>query len=367
MDFRLDDEQLALAAAVRAAVERRARQRDMRDFLGGGYDAELWATLCRQVGVAALAVPEAYGGAGATSFETHIVLEQLGASLTPTPLLGSAVAIRALLLGARDRERSRLLPGLAAGDTVGALAWADGAGRWRTDVAPLVARRTGETWRLAGVSTLVVDGGRAGVLLAVGQTDAGPVLFEVTGSARVTRTPALDPTLDLAAVAFDGTEAVPLGSGLGLEALLAEAACAVTALQVGGAQAALDRTVRYLGQRHQFGRPIGSFQALKHRAADMLVDVETARSISWWAAWAVAHREPGYIRRASVAKAWCSDAFAKVAAETIQLHGGVGITWEHDAHLYFKRAHATAQLFGDARRHRGRVRAGHATETFMQA
>ncbi|MDF0528374.1 acyl-CoA/acyl-ACP dehydrogenase [Tsukamurella sp. 8F] len=357
MRFRLDDEQQALAAAVRGVVERRAQQCDLRAAIERGYDRELWSALCGQVGVAALAIPAELGGAGATSFETHVVLDALGGSLTPTPLPGTFIAMRAVQLAADGAAQERLLPSLASGDEIGALAWADHAGRWSREPA-LSASTDAGSWSLTGTSALVVDGGRADVLLAVAETGAGAALFEARGGV-VVSTPALDPTLDLATVTFDRAPATPLGP-VPLDDLLAEAACAVTALQVGGAQAALDQTVRYLGERQQFGRPLGSFQALKHRAADMLVDVETARSISWWAAYAVAHRQPGYLRRASAAKAWCSEAFGRVAAEMIQLHGGIAITWEHDAHLYFKRAHATAQLFGDPRMHRSRA-ARHAT------
>jgi alkylation response protein AidB-like acyl-CoA dehydrogenase len=362
--FGLSEEQQELAGAVRSLVERRRGQLDARAAAATehGHDPVLWETLVGQIGAAALAVPEECGGAGFSSFETHVVLEELGASLTPTPLLGSGVlATQAVLLAGGPQDRQRLLPDLADGTHVAALAWADERGRWRTDGSDIRAIPDGDSWRLTGRATLVLDLLGADVLLAVASTDAGPRLFEVDDAVRVVRTPtpALDPTLQLGRVDLDGAPAVAVGQVLTdeLATLHAAAAVAVCALQVGGAKAVLDRTVAHLKEREQFGRPLGSFQALKHRVADMLVAVETARSISWAAAWAVAQGAPDVGRQAALAKAWCSDAFSSVAGEMVQLHGGIAITWEHDAHLYFKRAHATAQLFGSAREHRRRLMA----------
>jgi alkylation response protein AidB-like acyl-CoA dehydrogenase len=166
----------------------------------------------------------------------------------------------------------------------------------------------------------------------------------------------MDPTLRLATVTLDDAEAEPLGNAEGALPTLRDLACvAVSALQVGAMQHCLDATVAYAGERKQFGRPIGSFQALKHRMADMLVDVETSRSVAWAAAWSAAHADPELAVRAATAKAWCSDALSRVAGEMVQMHGGIAITWEHDAQLYFKRAHALAQLFGQAHEHRARL------------
>jgi alkylation response protein AidB-like acyl-CoA dehydrogenase len=361
--FGLSEEQQELANAVRSLVERRAGQVDLRAAAASdkGYDDLLWQTLCSQIGVAALAIPEEYGGAGFTSFETHVVLEQLGATLTPSPLLGSAVlAARAVLLAGSPGDCQRLLPDIAEGTRIATLAWADTRGHWRRDGSDVHARTAGDGWQLSGVSTLVLDGATADVLLVVASTDDGPALFEVDpATAGVERlpTPGLDLTLDFARVTLTDAAANRLGDGTAdvlavLNTLHAEAAVAVSALQVGGAQSALARTVAHLKEREQFGRPLGSFQALKHRAADMMVAVETARSVSWSAAWASAQGSGDLITQAATAKAWCSDAFSEVAAEMVQLHGGIAITWEHDAQLYFKRAHATAQLFGSAREHR---------------
>jgi alkylation response protein AidB-like acyl-CoA dehydrogenase len=362
MHFALTEEQRELVGTVRALVERRAGNVDLRAAYSSelGYDAELWQVLCEQIGVAALAVPEDYGGAGFSSLETHLVLEELGSSLTPGPLLGSGVlATQALLLGGADAlagPAGELLPELAAG-SVAALCWADAAGRWRTDGSDLTATPEGASWRLRGTTTLVLDAAHADVLLAVARTPSGVGLFHLPASApgvQVRRTPGLDPTLAFAEVTLDAPASAVVADGYQdtLPRLRAHAATAVTALQVGGARRALDRTVAHLKERVQFGRPLGSFQALKHRCADLLVLIESARSMSWAAAWSAAYDPATAPRRAALAKSWCGDAFATVAGEMIQLHGGIAITWEHDAHLYFKRAHATGQLFGRGAEHR---------------
>ncbi|TQS44699.1 acyl-CoA dehydrogenase family protein [Cryptosporangium phraense] len=359
MRFGPSDDQQALADAVSSLVARRAAVTGLRDAIDAGYDRELWRTLGAQIGAAGLAIPEEYGGAGFTALETHVVLERLGAGLTPSPLFGSAVlGAGALLECAGPDERARLLPPIAAGTTIAALAWADARGRHRTDGPDVHATPTTSGWSLSGTATLVLDATDAGLLLVVASVPAGLGLFEVDPAAvTVTPTPALDPTLRFASVTLDRAPATLLGAdaGAGLARLHDRAATAITALQVGACRAALDRTVAHLRTRTQFDRPLGSFQALKHRAAEMLVRVETARSMSWAAAWAAAYDPADLPFRAALAKAWCSDAFTYVTAEMVQLHGGTAITWEHDAHLYFKRAHATAQLFGTARDHRRRI------------
>ena len=357
MYFALTDEQQELIRTVRSLVRRRADAVDNRTAAASepGYDTDLWSALCEQIGVAALAVPEEYGGAGFTYLETHLVLEELGASLTPSPSLGSAVlATQALLLAGADEACARLLPDLAEGTRTAAVCWAGPDGEWATDSEAIaVSARDGN---LSGRSTLVLDAFGADVLLVVASSDSGVGLYELDpSSAGVTVRPTtgVDQSLNLADVELVDARGEWIADvGASLDRLYAVAAIAVTALQVGAAQRALDLTVEYLKERVQFGRPLGSFQALKHRCADMLVQVEAARSISWAAAWAVTHDPAGLVYRAALAKAWCCEAFNLVASEMVQLHGGIAITWEHDAHLYFKRAHATSQMFGRAAAHR---------------
>ena len=356
----LTDEQAELASTLRTLLAKRSDPRAVRAAVEQprGFDEELWKVLCTQVGVVALAIPEVYGGAGYSLFETHVALEELGAALTPTPLLGSGVLTAAVLLRSGDSALGEeLLPGIADGTSIGAVAW--GAG-WPT---------TADGWTGAelrdghvhGRVELVLDGDTADVLLVVARDGAGLSLVRVDPrqpEVRRTPTPAMDPTLRFATVELDGVAAEPVATGV--EAWLPsvrDVACvAVTALQVGALQRCLDLTVAYTKEREQFGRPIGSFQALKHRMADMLVDVETSRSVSWAAAWSASVHAPDLAEKAALAKAWCSEALTRIAEEMVQLHGGIAITWEHDAHLYLKRAHALAHLFGSPTEH---VRALH--------
>ncbi|MEU4454724.1 acyl-CoA dehydrogenase family protein [Nocardioides sp. NPDC023903] len=314
MRFALTEEQSDLVATVHTLIAKRAASMDLRAAISTpeGYDTTLWQTLSEQIGVTALAVPEAYGGVGCSYIEAHLVLEELGATLTPSPFVGTLLATQ-VLTAAGTPQAGELLERIATGATAAV-------------VAP--------------GSDLVIDATGAEILLVL----RGDQVHAVDSSAAtVTPTPALDPTWRFATVTVDDAAGVLVGT-VDPAYVTTVGATMMTALQAGAAREALERTVAYLKERHQFGRPLGSFQALKHRCADLLVQVETARTMSWAAAWELTQPSPdGRLVRA--AKTWCSNAFSQVAAEMIQLHGGVAITWEHDAHLYFKRAHATAQLF----------------------
>lgn len=316
MEFALSEEQQELAVMVRSLLAKRADPRVET------YDVALWETLCEQIGVAALAVPEEYDGFGASVFETCVVLEELGRSLAPSPLLSSLVTTAALLAGADEAAQQRLLPRIAAGEVA---AFADGDGP-------------------------VLDGDLATVLVVA--TDDG--LFEVDPeAAERTWVTSMDQTIRLATVQADTATATRIGDAAPARSqahLVGAVGCA--ALAAGGAARALEMTVAYSQQRVQFGRPIGSFQALKHRMADMLVLTEMSRSAAWAAAYAVATGADDAEQLAHVAKSYCCEAFSQVAGEMIQLHGGIAITWEHDAHLFFKRAHALGQLFGAPLEHR---------------
>ncbi|MDN4162910.1 acyl-CoA dehydrogenase family protein [Nocardioides abyssi] len=325
MDFALTEEQQELASTVRSLLAKRADPRVET------YDEQLWQLLCEQIGVAALGIPEEHGGAGFSLFESLVALEEVGRSLVPSPLLSSLVTSEALLAGANEDARGELLPRLAGGE-VGAFVDATGG---RTTVPD------------------VLDGDLATVLVAA--TDDGLWLLDADATAREW-TPSMDQTIRLARVEVDTAAATRIGDGPAAAARAAlVGAAGVAALQVGTAARALEMTVAYSKERVQFGRPIGSFQALKHRMADMLVRVEMARSASWAAAYAVSGGTADAERLAHVAGAYCSDALTSIAAETVQLHGGIAITWEHDAHLVLKRAHSLGQLFGTARAHRAAV------------
>lgn len=305
------------------------------------FDPDLWATLCGEIGVAALAVPEDFGGVGASWLETAAVLEQLGRRLTPVPMFGSAVLATGALLAAGDPSTAaRLLPALAAGERTATLCWAGETG-WQ---APGVRVIDG---KLSGTAHYVIDAQAADLLLVL--TDDGGLwhLDTDTDGVAVVPLPVVDPTRPLARVEFHNAAATRIPAPDDLPRRVRTLAFALlSAEQVGAAAAALELTVDYTRSRKQFGRTIGSFQALKHRMADMYVLVESARSLSQAAIGAVVAGADDAGRLAAEAHVYCSEAFCSVAGEAIQLHGGIGITWEHDIGLYFKRAHGSAQLFG---------------------
>jgi alkylation response protein AidB-like acyl-CoA dehydrogenase len=343
-------------------------QRDLRDAVRGLLDragqvqGSRWRRLCREVGVAGLAIPERYGGAGAGPAETGVVMEELGRDLTRSPMLGSAVlAAQALLATGDDAACARLLPAIAAGSATAALAWTTPAGHWDSGEVAAQARETGhgreDGWELDGEAHYVLDGDTADVLLVAARTGGQTGLFEVDpaqdGVGRAA-SPAMDMTRRLAVVRLTGARGRRVG-GDAAEALdrARDLAClALGAEQVGAARRALDLTVGYTMTRVQFDQVIGGFQALRHRMADLHVLVESARSLSRAAASAA---EPGL--QAAAVKVYCSDVLSRTAAEMIQLHGAIGITWEHPAHRYLKRAHGARLLFGRPARHAAAIAA----------
>lgn len=357
----LTEEQQELASLLREVLAERSDTTAVRRALESEkrYDASLWATLCEEIGVASLAVPEEFGGAGYTLMESHIVLEELGFALAPSPFLGSvSIAAQAILASGDADAAAHLLPDIASGGSIAALAWATPEGRWNPEQSAASAVESGG-WQVTGRVPFVLEGMEADVVLVIARTPNGPRLFEVTDTSSVTRTdtPALDLTLRVATLEFDQTPARPLGSGgtEALEEIYAHALTAVSGIQAGTAVRGLAMTVEYSKQRRQFGRQIGSFQAVKHRLADLHVQAEIARTTTRAAATALAKGSADRFELASLAKATCSRALELVASDTIQLHGGIAITWEHDAHLIFKRAHALGELFGSAREQRSRA------------
>ncbi len=340
---------IELARSVRKMLDKRSDSQAVRNAFNG-FDTELWSTLCEQMGVAALAIPEESGGAGFTLAETYVVLEELGRALTPSPLLASVVASEALLrsLAAEPREgapatEAPLLEQIAAG-TVATLAWSGVTGPADAPVGV-----TFNDGKLTGSVSPVLYGDVAEVILVAAEHDGGLGLFSVDPST-VTRTKVagLDPTLSFAKLELDGVaaETITLDAASSLATAHRVGTLATAALQVGCAQRGLDMTVDYTKQREQFGRPIGSFQALKHRMADLLVRVQMSRAGAWAAVQAHVNDAPNADRLAAAAGSYCSDAAVEVGGETVQLHGGIAITWEHDAHLVLKRAQALNQLFG---------------------
>jgi len=376
--MRLASEQEDLRAAVRDLLDRYAPGPEP----DSDAERDLWRRLSAEIGVAGLAIPERYGGAGAGPVEVNVVMEELGRSLTPVPMLGSAVlATQALLASGDEAACQRLLPGLADGSRIAALAWTTAAGRWdpaevacragpakggtgpRQAVAGVPATSepaVAQDWALHGEAHYVLDADQASVLLVPALTGDGISLFEVQpGQPAVTcwASTTMDDTRRLAVVRLDGAAGRRIGTHTALDRVRDASCIALSAEQVGAAASALARTVAYTKVRVQFGRPIGSFQALQHRMAEMHVLVASARSLSYAAAEAAQLGTPDVELRAAAAKAYCSEALQQVSAEMIQLHGAIGMTWEHEAHRYFKRGHSAAMLLGAPASHVARIAA----------
>jgi alkylation response protein AidB-like acyl-CoA dehydrogenase len=368
MNLGISAEQRELRESVRRFLTERAPLTRVRELMetADGTDPDVWRQASAQLGLPGIAVPEEYGGAGFSFAEQSIVLEELGAALFTGPYLASAVLAATALLASDDTEAKKdLLPGIAAGETVATLAFTEDDGSWEPASIRLAATKTTENgWRLDGHKSFVLDGHAADLILVVAATgtDGTLSLFAVAGPANgLTRRslPTLDQTRKLARLAFDHTPARLVGEPGAARAVLDHtldvAAVALAAEQLGGAQRALDMAVAYAKVRQQFGRPIGSFQAIKHRCADLLLEVESLRSAVGYAAAAVAAGSTEIPVLAPLLKAYASEVYSHVAGENIQIHGGIGFTWEHDAHLYLKRAKASELFLGDASYHRERL------------
>jgi alkylation response protein AidB-like acyl-CoA dehydrogenase len=355
-------EQEELRASVRRFLADRAPISSVRELMEttDGVDPAVWRQAGEQLGLQGIAIPEEYGGSGFSFAEQAIVLEELGAALYGGPYLASAILAATALLASPDEDaRKTYLPGIASGEVIATLAFTEEDGSWEPDAIRLTAVGGPDGWRLDGRKSFVLDGHTANLVLVVARTGDVISLFVVPGDASgLTRTalPTLDQTRKLARLEFASVPATLVGSvGDGATVLshtLDVAAIAQAAEQLGGAQRALDMAVAYAKVRHQFGRPIGSFQAIKHRCADLLLEVESLRSAVQYAAAAVAEGSAETPVVAALVKAYASDVYFHVAAENIQIHGGIGFTWEHDAHLYFKRAKASELFLGDASYHR---------------
>jgi alkylation response protein AidB-like acyl-CoA dehydrogenase len=365
MKLAYSTEQQELRESVRRFLADRVPLTRVRELMDShdGTDEKVWSYAGSQLGLQGLAVPEQYGGAGFSFIEQAIVLEELGAALYPGPYLASAVLAATTLLASSDEAaKQELLPGVASGETVATLAFTEDDGSWEPAAIGLAASEKDGGWVLDGHKSFVLDGHSVGLILVVARTQAGLSLFAVQADADglTTRTlPTLDQTRRLARLEFSAVPARLVGADGEAEAILERtldvAAIAQAAEQLGGAQRALDMAVSYAKIRHQFGRPIGSFQAIKHRCADLLLEVESLRSAVNYAAAAVAEDSTEVPVVAALVKALASDTYFHVAAENIQIHGGIGFTWEHDAHLYFKRAKASELFLGDATYHRERL------------
>ena len=362
MEFGFSEEQEELRKSVRRFLEDKSPTGEVRRLMetGDGYDPAVWSQMAEQLGLQSLAIPEEYGGAGYGYVELGIVFEEMGRSLLCAPYFSTVGLAAATLLASGDEDAKKAhLPGIAAGETIATLALTEDSGRWDLDGVACSARADGDGYRLDGHKMFVVDGHVASLFLVAARTDAGLSLFAVSGDAEGLERTALhtmDQTRKQARLEFAGTPARLVGgdgaASAGLTHALDLAAVALAAEQVGGAQRVLEMSVDYAKTRIQFGRPIGSFQAIKHKCADMLLEVESAKSAAYYAEWAAAEGSDELPVVACLAKAYCSEAYFHAAAENIQIHGGIGFTWEHDAHLYFKRAKSSELMLGDPAYHR---------------
>ncbi|MEZ5205295.1 MAG: acyl-CoA dehydrogenase family protein [Acidimicrobiales bacterium] len=362
MNFAFNEEQEELRKTVRQFLEAKSPESAVREQMDteAGFDAAVWSQMGEQMGLQGLIVPEEFGGSGYGYIELIVVLEEMGRALLCAPFFSTVVlAANTLIHSGDDAAKAAHLPGIASGETIATVAFTEENGRWDEAGITATATADGDAWKLTGTKMYVLDGHTANLLIVAARTDAGVSLFAVDGDAPgVTRTAlaTMDQTRKQAKVELADAPGTLIGvDGEGwatLERVLDLAAVGLAAEQVGGAQACLDMAVQYAKDRVQFGRPIGSFQAIKHKCADMLLEVESAKSAAYYAGWAASELNDELPSVASLAKAYCSEAYFHATAENIQIHGGIGFTWEHPAHLYFKRAKSSELLFGDPTYHR---------------
>jgi alkylation response protein AidB-like acyl-CoA dehydrogenase len=336
-----------------------------------GHDPEVWKRIASELGWPAVIVPEAHGGLGLSPVELVALLEIMGEFLLCSPFFASVcLGANAILSAGSEAQQHELLPGICEGQTLATLAVAEASGHWDAAGIECTARREADGYVLSGAKRFVVDGHTADLLIVAARSpgsrgESGVSLFAVparTAGVRSQALPTLDPTRRYAALELADV-LVPASARLGEDAegwpalrrSLDLAAVALAAEQVGGAQRCLDLSVTHAREREQFGRPIGSFQAIQHKCADMMLRVESARSASYYAACVATENAAELPELASLAKAYCSETYFQCAADALQIHGGVGFTWEYDIHLYLKRAQATHSFLGDPAAHRERV------------
>ena len=365
MNFAFSEEQEELRKTVRSFLDQKSPETEVRRLMetDEGYDPAVWKQMGEQLGLQGLIVPEEFGGSGYSYVELGVVLEEMGRALLCAPYFSTVVlAGNALLHSGDDAAKKDYLPGIASGETIATLAFTEPSGKWDEAGITMEAMKKGDGWVLNGTKSFVLDGATASLILVAARTGKGVSLFGVEGDASgLTRTAlsTMDQTRKQAKLEFNGTPARLIGTeGDGwktLSTVLDLAAVALAAEQVGGAQKVLDMSVEYAKVRIQFGRPIGSFQAIKHKCADMLLEVESAKSAAYYGMWCASEMNDELPSVASLAKAYCSEAYFHSAAENIQIHGGIGFTWEHPAHLYFKRAKSSELWLGDPALHRDRL------------
>nr|WP_228538099.1 acyl-CoA dehydrogenase family protein [Nocardia sp. XZ_19_231] len=363
--MRFTEEQEELRAVVRRFLAEKSPSSAVRHWMESdtGYDQALWCQLSEQLGLTGLAIPEEYGGAGGGPVELAIVFEEMGRVLTPSPYFATVgLAAQALTACGDEAARSAWLPKIADGSLTATLAVAEESGIWQPDGIATLAVAGPDGWELTGTKMFVIDGAAADLVLVVARVADGLGVFAVPGDAVGlvrTRLATLDPTRRLARIELHRVVAQRVDTGTdgdsAVRRILDLAVVALAAEQVGGAQACLDAAVDYAKIRVQFDRPIGSFQAIKHKCADLLLAVEAARSMGALAAETAESGTDTLGLATALAGASCAAGYTQAAKDNVQIHGGIGYTWEHDAHLHLKRAKSSELLFGGPVRHRARV------------
>jgi len=370
MRFSFTDEQQEFRSVVRRFLEDKSPTTAVRRLMETdiGRDPEVWSCLSRDLGLTAVHIPEIYGGQGFGISELAIVVEEMGRALLCAPYFASTVlAATAILKAGTDAQKQALLPDIAAGQTIAAFAFTEENGRWDPGGVTATATRVGGKYRLDGVKSFVLDGHSADLIVVLARRPGseevdGLSFFTARGDAaglQRRRLETMDQTRRLARLNLSGVEAELLGAeGAAadpLQATLDIAAICLANEMVGGAERLRQSAVAFANSRVQFGRPIASFQSLKHKAADMLLDVELAKSAAYYAAAAADEGDDELPALASLAKAAASEAYMQTAIHTVQIHGGIGFTWDNDTHLWFKRAKSSEVFLGDPAYHRDRL------------
>lgn len=359
-----NDDHDEFRALVRRFLEDKSPSAEVRRLMDSPHnrDDKVWRQMAEQLGLPGLVVPEEYGGSGCGPVELGIVMEEMGRALFVAPYFSTVLAAVTILWSGDEAACARWLPGIADGSLTAAVAIEDGGASWDIDAITSKARRDGGRWLLSGEKRFVVDGHTADLLLVVARADDGVGVFAVEGESSglvCAKVDYLDKTRDLASVSLHDVPAARIGASADNRAWLGRvydlALTILASEQVGGADACLDLAVEHAKVREQFGRPIGSFQAIKHKCANLLLEVESGRSAAYHANAAVAADDDQASIAAALAKCYSAEAFVHAAKECIQIHGGIGYTWEHNAHLYLRRAKSSELLFGSPARQRARV------------
>ena len=366
MRFSFTPEQEEFRTSLRRALDARSPTTEVRRLMAtdAGFDREGWQKLNQELGLTAIHIPEAYGGGGFGYAELAIVLEEAGRGLLCAPFFSTVLASAAILNAATEEQKHALLPAIAAGTTTATLAFSEDDGRNDAAGVTATASPSGSTWRLDGAKSFVLDGHTADLIVVLARRpgssgENGLSFFTVSGDAsglKRRRLKTMDETRKLARLEFNAVEARLLGEVETASAPFArtmqQAAILLANEMVGGADRLRQDALDYTKMRMQFGRSIASFQVTKHKAADMLVDVELAKSAAYYAAAALDEGDDDLPAIASLAKACASEAYLQTAIHAVQMHGGIGFTWDNDTHLWFKRAKSSEILFGDANQHR---------------